>query len=141
MNAYHLLFRTDRFNLSKVHPHFINPCCFGEDFAQWLRKELTERGIRADEPYQEDWGWEMRADAGRGRYYIGVGGNSDDGKSDRGEWRIIVEKPRSIRERLTEKGKISSDDHMVKSIKEILARQSDFQDIHLETDESAAGRN
>lgn len=73
MNAYHLLFRTNRFNLSKVQSHFINPCCFGEDLAQWLREKLSERGIRADGPYQEDRGWELVAKAGGQRYYVGGG--------------------------------------------------------------------
>ena len=28
---------TDLFEPREVKPHFINPCCFGEDFATWLR--------------------------------------------------------------------------------------------------------
>jgi hypothetical protein len=28
---------TDLFEHREVKPHFINPCCFGEDFAAWLR--------------------------------------------------------------------------------------------------------
>jgi len=55
MNALHILFRTGRFNLSKVGEHFINPCCFGEDLAAWLRVKLVEKGVEARQPYQEDW--------------------------------------------------------------------------------------
>jgi hypothetical protein len=36
MNALHILSRTNRFNLSKVGAHFVDPCCFGEDLAAWL---------------------------------------------------------------------------------------------------------
>jgi len=32
---------TDLFEHKKVGPHFINPCCFGEDFAGWLSTELA----------------------------------------------------------------------------------------------------
>lgn len=40
-----ILFDTNRFNLSEVKEHFINPGCFGEDLAVWLRAKLIERGI------------------------------------------------------------------------------------------------
>jgi hypothetical protein len=45
-----LLFETDRFNLSEVGDHFINPTCFGEDLAAWLRTKLIEQGVEAGEP-------------------------------------------------------------------------------------------
>jgi len=32
-----LLFETERFNSSEAGAHFINPNCFGEDLAAWLR--------------------------------------------------------------------------------------------------------
>ena len=32
---------TDLFEHREVKPHFINPCCFGEDFASWLKQELS----------------------------------------------------------------------------------------------------
>ena len=32
---------TDLFEHREVKPHFINPCCFGEDFAAWLKQELS----------------------------------------------------------------------------------------------------
>ena len=32
---------TDMFEHREVKPHFINPCCFGEDFALWLKRELS----------------------------------------------------------------------------------------------------
>jgi hypothetical protein len=77
MKPLSLLFRTSRFNLSKVGAHFINPCCFGEDLAAWLRLKLTEHGIETSEPYQEDWGWEFRAASTEGIYYLGMGGIPD----------------------------------------------------------------
>src|SRR5580658_6278176 len=32
---------TDMFEHRNAKPHFINPCCFGEDFAEWLKQELS----------------------------------------------------------------------------------------------------
>jgi hypothetical protein len=49
---------TDLFEHREVKPHFINPCCFWEDFAKWLRQELadiTALGFELSEPIQEDW--------------------------------------------------------------------------------------
>lgn len=51
---------SDRFEHRIVQPHFINPCCFGEDLANWLREQLrglSTRGFEIDEPLQEDYGW------------------------------------------------------------------------------------
>jgi hypothetical protein len=33
---------TDLFEHREVKPHFINDCCFGEDFAAWLRPKLAD---------------------------------------------------------------------------------------------------
>lgn len=135
MNARHLLFRTGRFNLSQVHEHFINPCCFGEDLAAWLRTKLAEEHIRVSEPDQEDWGWYLRAKQGNHSYFLAISGNSANGTNrDYGEWRIIVEKQRSIWERVTGKGKIAESDPMLEAIRKILPQQEDFLDLRIETD-------
>ena len=70
MNALRMLFRTNRFNLSKIGEHFINPCCFGEDLAAWIRVKLIEKGVQARDPYQEDWGWEVPVMCGSNSYYL-----------------------------------------------------------------------
>ncbi len=52
--------RTDLFEHRTVGEHFINPCCFGEDFAAWLIsrvESLSARGYNIGEPIQEDYGW------------------------------------------------------------------------------------
>ena len=77
MNALRILFKTNRFNLSKVGEHFINPCCFGEDLAVWLRIKLSERNVEVREPYQEDWGWELPAMQESDSYYLCMSGNAD----------------------------------------------------------------
>ena len=33
--------RTELFNYREVKPHFINQCCFGEDFALWLKDKVA----------------------------------------------------------------------------------------------------
>jgi hypothetical protein len=63
-----IMIETDLFEHRKVKPHFINPCCFGEDFAAWLRDKLLpleEEGFDFAEPIQEDYGWGFWASHGR----------------------------------------------------------------------------
>lgn len=141
MNAFHVLFRSDRFNLSKLGEHFVNPCCFGEDLAQWFRKKLSERGIAVREPYQEDWGWELPVGDRSVSYYLCMSGNADnrDGNPDQGEWRIIVEKKRSIAQRLFGKGKIQTDDAMVRLVVQILQSEESIRDVRIEREELRFG--
>ena len=136
-----LLFETDRFNLSEVGEHFINPCCFGEDLAAWLRTKLVERGIRASEPGQEDWGWYLGAEYEGRSYFIGIGGNADEPSEateptaapNRGEWRIMVEPHRYLRDRLMGRGQMAQDDAMLALIRSILAGEPDFENLRSET--------
>jgi hypothetical protein len=134
MNALRILFSTDRFNLSKVGAHFINPCCFGEDLAAWLRNKLIERQVETREPHQKDWGWELPVKEGDQSYYLCISGNADGSTANPndGEWGIIVERKRSISQRITGAGKIAKDDRMVRLLNEILNGEAAFRDVHFE---------
>ena len=136
-----LLFETNRFNLSEVKEHFINPCCFGEDLAHWLRDKLKERGLEVDEPGQEDWGWYVRVNHRECWYFIGIGGNADESSREKnqGEWRIMVEEgkwqfPRvplvgAVWAKITRK-KTASDAALMKSIiRGLLEAETDFQNV------------
>ena len=48
---------TYRLEATTPAPHFINPHCFGEDFAKWMQAELKKRLVRASDPIQKDFGW------------------------------------------------------------------------------------
>ena len=132
MNALHILFRSNRFNLSKVGEHFINPCCFGEDLAAWLRPKLAVKNIETATPNQEDWGWELPAKCEGDFYYLCVSGNADNPGNDEGEWRIVVEKRRSIWERLTGRGKIAADDPLVRLVEETLSQEPVIRNVQRE---------
>ncbi len=118
--------------MSKVGKHFINPCCFGEDLAAWLRIKLAEKNWKASEAYQEDWGWELPVRHGKDYYYLCMSGNRGDSgvDNDEGEWRIIVEKRRSIWQRVTGKGKIAENDALLLLVKEILSGEATIRDVH-----------
>jgi hypothetical protein len=36
---------TDMFEHREAKPHFLNPCCLGEDFALWLRALVEGTGF------------------------------------------------------------------------------------------------
>src|SRR5580704_19596465 len=118
MNAIDVVFKSSRFNLSKVGERFINPCCYGEDLAAWLNIRLAAKNCEAAAPYQEDWGWELPVKHGADFYYLCMSGNRGDSDADKdeGEWRIIVEKRRSIWQRLTGRGKIAANDALLRLV-------------------------
>jgi hypothetical protein len=85
--------RTDLFDHREVKPHFINPCCFGEDFARWLRNQLTDlaaAGYELSEPIQEDYGWGFWATKGEDPYWLAISFCGDGPTQDPGEWVVSV---------------------------------------------------
>jgi hypothetical protein len=84
---------TDAFEHRDVKPHFINPCCFGEDFAAWLKQELSrfpELGATISEPIQEDYGWGLWASCGKERYWIALSYVGNGPQEAPAQWVISV---------------------------------------------------
>jgi hypothetical protein len=84
---------TDLFEHREVKPHFINPCCFGEDFAAWLRGSLlplTAEGFHFENPIQEDYGWGFWASHERDRFWIALSYVGDGPQEDPAQWVISV---------------------------------------------------
>ena len=120
-NRYDLLFETDRFNLSQPKEYFINDCCYGDDLAAWLRGKLAEMSIEATQPGQEDWGWYLDVRHNGNSYFVGIGGNAQDETSgNRGEWRLMVEKHRSLMERLLGKNRLAGNEDIIKILQRII---------------------
>jgi hypothetical protein len=134
MNRKDVVFRTSRFNASKVGSHFINPCCFGEDLATWLQSKLKGKGIDASSPGQEDWGWYIFAELGDDKYFLGMNVNAADNPAtgEDAEWRIMVERRRSLWQRITKRALITGEDAMLKLIQAIVGKESDFTNMHIE---------
>ena len=86
---------TDLFEATNPGPHFINPRCFGEDFALWLRERLEAKDIVATEPIQEDWGWVLLAPFRDRKFTLSIGIMDESIGCTPAEWRIGVsyEKP------------------------------------------------
>ena len=84
---------TDLFEHREVKPHFINPCCFGEDFAAWLKKEIATlegRGFSFSEIIQEDYGWGFLAWRGGDRFWVALSYVRDGPQEAPAQWIISV---------------------------------------------------
>jgi hypothetical protein len=67
--------QTDLFEHREVKSHFINPCCFGEDLAAWLKQELSRQpnfNFELSERIQEDYGWGLWASRGKDRFWVAI---------------------------------------------------------------------
>jgi hypothetical protein len=86
----HVTFATSLFNTEDVKDYFVNPCCFGDDCAQWLIDRLLSQSVGKmdDRPSQEDWGWCFSIAAGRRKFTVGVG-LYEDGDSPN-TWLVFI---------------------------------------------------
>lgn len=83
---------TDIFEHREVKRHFINPCCFGEDFAAWLRDGLKANDARFkySDVIQEDYGWGFWASDEDDRLWIAVSYVGEGPQEPPPQWVISV---------------------------------------------------
>jgi len=116
-----LLFESARFNLSEPRDYFINDCCFGDDLAKWLVERLRERCLAATDPDQEDWGWYFDVRLDGDAYFVGVGGLGGEHEDpNRGEWRLIVEKHRTLWQKMTGANGLAADERILAILQEAM---------------------
>lgn len=129
----HITCRTDRFNQSVVGPEFINECCFGEDFSRWLVADLAARGASAEVICMEDFGWANEATFGGIAYLVWVSSTPEDdsARPNDGEWHVMVERRRSLSEKLLGRNKTSVSDPMVGLIVQAL-REAGLEAVQIE---------
>jgi hypothetical protein len=85
---------TDLFDHREIKPHFINPNCFGEDFAVWLRAQLADlagAGFELSTPSQEDYGWGFWVTRGDDPFWISLGLCGDGPTAERAQWVVSVD--------------------------------------------------
>src|SRR5208337_66039 len=84
---------TEMFDHLEVKPHFINPCCFGEDFAAWLKKgisPLADIGFSLSKIIQEDYGWGFWAWHGKDPFWVAISYVGDGPQQPPAQWVISV---------------------------------------------------
>lgn len=82
---------TDLFEHREVKPHFINPCCFGEDFAAWLKEHLSSlanSGFSFSDIIQEDYGWGFWARRGKDPFWVALSHVGDGPQEGPAQWVI-----------------------------------------------------
>jgi len=88
-----IMVETDLFEHREIKPHFINSCCFGEDFAAWLKQELSripDMGLEFSEPIQEDYGWGFWATHGKDRFWVALSYIGDGPQEAAAQWIVSV---------------------------------------------------
>ena len=89
-------FESTAFNMATPRDYFINPCCFGDDVAVWLIRELRKQGMGTDEkPGQEDFGWYLNFEAA-GVGHTFVIGHRPNGETEAGTWIGWLERRRGL---------------------------------------------
>ncbi len=82
---------TDIFEHRQVKPHFINDCCFGEDFAAWLQQRLANlAGFEFSEPIQEDYGWGLWAMHDKEKFWIALSYVGDGPTETPAQWVVSI---------------------------------------------------
>jgi len=82
------------FEHREVKPHFINPCCFGEDFATWLKNQISspaKSGFAFSDPVQEDYGLGFWARRGKDSFWIAISYVGDGPQEPPAQWVISVD--------------------------------------------------
>jgi hypothetical protein len=94
-----IMIETYLFEHREVKPHFINPCCFGEDFAAWLKRALlrsSDLDLEFSEPIQEDYGWGFWATHGKDRIWIALSYVGDGPQEPPAQWIVSVEQAKRL---------------------------------------------
>jgi len=84
---------TDIFEHREVKPHFINPCCFGEDFAEWLKVQLSSlasSGFEFSKAIQEDYGWGFWARRGKDPFWVAISYVGNGPQEAPAQWVVSV---------------------------------------------------
>lgn len=122
----HVTFKTQRFNQTEVHPHFINECCFGEDCIAWLIAELRARGWEdLTHAWQEDWGWQTSGKRDGRRYLLSVGMIPEDEP----EWLAHVTEPVPLLDRLRGRGALTVLPRLAPALHDVLRSAPDVREV------------
>ena len=118
-------FRSSRFNTTETKPHYINPCCFGDDVAEWVVTQLKERAVSVDESIgQEDFGWYLGFQGGLHKYQFVLGYNPD------GYWMGWLERQRGFIGSLVGARNKGIEPEAATVLQEILNSSVDISEVH-----------
>ncbi|TMN36250.1 hypothetical protein [Pseudoalteromonas sp. S2755] len=125
-------FKTSMFDVSKENKNPVNPI-YGESLLKWLKQELDSE-FEFIEPDAEDWGWYSYITWNNRQYMLGASTyfeEGDDPKSEL-EWVFQIDKPRSLKEKLLGREKISTADDCVLFFKSKFEAQPEMNSVAFE---------
>ena len=127
---------TDLFEHREVKAHFINPCCFGEDFATWLKQEVSlvpDGSFELSEPIQEDYGWGFWACRRGDRFWIALSYVGDGPQQETPQWIISVtyDPGFNLVKRLFRQHHPEARDQLITLIKQVVGSNSAIKTIEI----------
>ncbi len=112
----HVTFTNNVFETKTPQENFINPCCFGEDCANWLADRLKEKGLAVDEVIQEDWGWIFAVTVAGYDFWLGVSSLEDE----ENRWLLFCESRLSLFKKMIGKSDEETQRQVCSTVDEIL---------------------
>jgi hypothetical protein len=123
-----VFFRTSLFENKESKPHFINPCCFGEDLLAWLLSRLHGAAFQFGGPIQEDYGWGFWVEKD---FWVCVAILEESIGIDNPEWLITItyDPGLNLKKRLFGKKDSSLQDQIYHVINQVLQSEQRITDI------------
>jgi len=130
--------KTSRFNTSETKEDFINDCCFGEDFSEWVTQEISKNGAIADVVCMEDFGWFNQVKCDDQTYGLAISGYSENlpNNPNYGSWFLSFDKKRAFVEVLLGKNKDSKEESIFKIVFDLL-NKAGFDEVCFENTSQA----
>jgi hypothetical protein len=125
-------FKTSKFDVSTENKNPINPI-YGESLLKWLKQELDSE-FEITEPDAEDWGWYNYITWNNRQYMLGASTYYEEGDDPTSEleWIFQIDKPRSLKEKLLGREKISNNDDCVLFFKSKLESEPSINSVAFE---------
>ena len=127
-----IVFRTDRFDVSKESQHPIHPELnpHGEALLLWVRQQANE-DFHVGELEDQEIGWFVLSKWKGKTYSFGCcvsGEDEGDTGMDR-EWQLQIGKLRSLKESILGRGKLDMSDECFSYIYRLIESQPDFREV------------
>ena len=87
-------FTTDVFESKQLEGQSGNDRHFGEDLARWFARTASGGAFTFSEPFQEDWGWAVSAEAKGEEFFVKFEIMDGSIGDDQADWLMTVEKLR-----------------------------------------------
>lgn len=127
--AHLITFWSSQFDIRSEAPHPLNPIA-GESVLRWLREQLLARGFAVTDIAAEDWGWYVEVAIAEAIYLVGLSAEPASGGAV--ECKVQIERHRTFTERLTGKGKMTSDDPLSTAIEQIIRQVPDASRVDVQ---------